>query len=219
MSRKGALLGLLTILLIAMSPTQVAAYQYSATYTWHCGLKVSIHVENIDIWATGIPYDIIARLTLVELGDVGDILGITFALRLVTESVDTGIFATGDTYAQPGDSISVVGRFNITPEQINYAWDTGYVAEYFYQLNQTVRLTNGTVQNLWMSYRGPHHASFSTASFIIYWPWLPIIFVFFIYWGIFYGVRRFNKRYDEVVARQKANLQDKSEQKSSSQTP
>ena len=123
MSRKGVLLGIVVVLLVGIAPMPTSAYQFSTTYTWQCGLRINIHVENIDIWATGIPYDIIARLTLVDLGEVDDILSLTFALKLVTESTDTGIYNTGDTYSQPGDSISVVARFNVTPEQINNAWD------------------------------------------------------------------------------------------------
>ncbi|MFX1368593.1 MAG: hypothetical protein ACFFAY_08355 [Promethearchaeota archaeon] len=198
MRRKGAILGIAILLMVSIYPSSVSAYSYWTTWSWDCGIKVNVHVESIDIWATDIPYDIFARLTLLELGNVAEVLSLTFVLKLVTESVDTGIYVVSSPWNQPGEVIEVMGRFVVSPIQINHAFETGYVAGYYYQLNMTVRLTGDSILNLWMGYKGPYPASFSTAQFIVLWPWLPIGIVFFLYWGAFYGLRRFNRRYDTV---------------------
>jgi len=195
MSRKGVFLSLAIILMVAMTPMSVEAYNNSTTWTWQCGIRVNVHIESIDLWSTAFPYDIIARLTLLDLGLVSQVLSITFAIKLITKTEDTGIYTAASPYAQPGDSISLLGRFNLTAEQIY----EGELAEYYYQLNQSVRLQNGTVQNLWMHLKGPHPASFASHPIFILWPWLPIGMVFVIYWGVFFGLRKFNRRYDEVA--------------------
>ena len=205
MSRKGVLVGLISLMLLSLSCAPVSAMRSSATLTWGvCGLKVGVRCENSDFWTTDVESDIHIRLTLADLGSVAEFIDLTLVLLLITESNDSEVFAMDSPWTHAGETIDLVGRFNITPEQVNNsAWEM-YDTGYYYQLNQTVRLDNGTIWTLYTNLKGPFHVGISTAPYIVYWPFPPIILMIFVSWGGLVLLKKFNRRYEGLEAKSEA---------------
>ena len=196
MKRKGVFLGLLVLCMTSLVCTPVSAFRVQENLSWDCGLKYQILVENVDAWSTGQEYEIFVTLTLLEIGIVLGFESVTCAIYLLTEDVQVSIQTINNHWSEIGDVVRFTSRFTLTPEQVNNSvWDI-YQALIFYQVNMSVLLDGNREQNCYMDPRGPMHVGVSTLSFWTLWPYPPIFLMMGIYFGGFFGLRKFNKRYE-----------------------
>lgn len=197
MAKKGVFVGLLVLCtFLLVSVPSVDGYYSSETLSWSNGLRISVVCENLDYWVTGTVFSIHLTLTLLATGTVIEFESITCAVYLVTEEVDVSIGVLNSPWSNPGDKVKVTVEFTVTPEQINSTgWDM-YLAQFYYQINQSNRVDGGSRINHHTDLRGPRMLNISTVQFAILWPFPPIILMMFVYWGLFAGLRRFNRRYE-----------------------
>ena len=196
MKRKWVFLGLVVLCITTLVCTPVSAFRSQQTLSWDCGLKYQLIVENADAWSTGQEYAVHITLTLLEIGIVLDFESVTFAVYLVTEDVQVYIQTINDHWSEIGDKVRFTALFTVTPEQVNNSvWDI-YQARIYYQVNQSVILDGNRELNCYMSIRGPLPVGISTLSFWTLWPYPPILLMMGIYYGGFFGLRKFNRRYE-----------------------
>lgn len=199
MSRKWALVGSLALVLLMLVQPQVAAIRTEVSPEWDCGLHVHMLIEDHDMWATGATSDIYVVLTLLDVGSVIEFLNLLVTICVTTEIVHLGQMSIPSPWDEPGDRLHIVGHFNITADEVNNAgWDI-YYGEFYVQLNYTVRLQGGEVWELYTHPYGPYLINISTFSFVVLWPFPPIILMMTIYWVGLFGLRKFNRRYLGMV--------------------
>ncbi len=196
MKRKAVILGLLVLCMTAPVITPVSAFRYQETLSWDCGLKYQILLENVDAWSTGQEYAVHVTITLLEIGIVLDFESVTFAIYLVTEDVQVYVQTINNHWSEIGDKVRFTALITVTPEQVNNSvWDI-YQALIYFQVNQSVILDGDSEMNCYMAPRGPLHVGISTLSFWTLWSYPPILIMMGIYFGGFFGLRKFNRRYE-----------------------
>lgn len=203
MKRKGVVYGLLVLCMSSLVCTPVSAYFYQETLSWDCGLKYRILIENVDIWSTDKEYAVYVTLTLLEIGIVQGFQSVTCALFLHTNDVLTTVQTINNHWSEIGDQVQFTSYFTVTPDQVN---NTGWNindAEIFFQINMSVLMDGGRELNCYMDPRGPIHIQVSTMSFMDTWLFTIIIIMIGIYYGGFYGLKRFNSRYDWFEGKRK----------------
>ncbi|MHA1948898.1 MAG: hypothetical protein ACW987_03430 [Candidatus Thorarchaeota archaeon] len=132
----------------------------------------------------------------METGTVIEFESLTCAVYVVTEEVDISIVTIDNPWNDPGDEVKLTTQFTITPEQINNTGWEFYMAEFYYQINQSTIVDGGGRVNHMTSLKGPYVLNMSTEQLAVLWPYPPIFLMMFIYWGLFVGLRKFNRRYD-----------------------
>lgn len=197
MKRNWVLLGLVVLCMTTLVCTPVSAFRSQVTMrSDYTGLRYQIICENADAWSTGQEYAVYITLTLLEMGTVLDFESLTLAIYLVTEIVQWDIITLNDPWSEIGDKIRFTAHFTVTPEQVNNSvWDI-YQAYIYYQINQSVILEGGLDFSTYTNLLGPLQVGVSTLSFWTYWPYPPILLMMGIYYGGFFGLRKFNRRYE-----------------------
>lgn len=174
---------------------QVEAGRGERTLSWQCGLKISLLVENNDFWTTDVVSEVFFILRLLEVGTVVDFQALVFHTTLVTETNYTGQMTLIDPWNTIGDEARVVAQFTIKKEDVNNAgWDI-YEASFFYNFSIFVEFDGGDNLRLYTHVYEGTPLSISTFSFIVLWPFPPIILMAAVYWTLYVGLRRFNRRY------------------------
>jgi len=197
MRGKGAVLGLLFIFMICQLPVQVEAGRSESTPTWtYYDLQLKLLVENNDFWTTGSVSELFFILTLVDPGSVVDFKLLIFEITLVTEVNYTGEFTVSDPWNAVGDEARIVCKFTVTSADVNNAgWDI-YVAQFYYNFSIIVDTDSEYNLKLHTHVNEGTPLSISTFSFIVMWPFPPIILMCCVYWGLYFGLKKFNKRYE-----------------------
>jgi hypothetical protein len=195
MRGKGVVLAVCLVVVLCLLPAPVEAGRGSQTLRWQNGLRISVQFENNDYWTTNQISEIYFTLTLLDLGTVADFQELVFRITLVTISNHTGEIRVTNPWNEVNDAVRVVARFNVTPEQVNYAgWDT-YMAEFYYDFSVFVEMDDGEEMELYTHVYDGTPLTISTFSFIVFWPFPPIVLMCFVYWGLYFGLKKFNARY------------------------
>jgi hypothetical protein len=195
MRGKGVVLGIVLVLVILQIPIHVEAGRAEKTLSWQCGLRISLLAENNDFWTTDSVSEIFFTLTLLDAGTVVDFQALIFQVTLVTERNYTGEIIIVNPWNATGDVARLTGQFAVSREDVNNAgWDI-YVASIYYNFSVLVELSGGEDMRLYTYVYEGTPLSISTFSFIVLWPFPPIILMGAAYWILYIGVRRFNKRY------------------------
>ena len=196
MRGKGVVLGLLVLFILCQFPMQVEAGRSERTLSWECGVKVHILVENNDFWTTDSVSELFFVLRLLEVGSVADFQELAFQATVMTKTNYTGEMIINNPWTTVGDEARVVARFVIDKEDVNSAgWDV-YVAAFFFSFSILVRLAGGDELRLVTYVYEGTPLSISTFSFIVLWPFPPILLMAAVYWLLYIGLRRFNRRYE-----------------------
>lgn len=198
MSRKGVCIGLIVLMILSICPQPASAWRSDRTHNWTNGMSIACHVEYSDFWTTGVVNDVFMRLTLLDTGTVAEFFEIVVFIKLETEQTDFGIYMQPDHW-EDDNVINLYAQFNVSADQVNNAeWEI-FSAGIYYQFNQTIRLDGETEERVYYtSVNGPLHVNISTIPFIVYWPYPPIILIGIVFWSLYFGVRRFNKRYSAM---------------------
>jgi len=196
MRGKGGVLGLVVLFIICQLPMQVEAGRSAKTPTWQSGLQISLHVENNDFWTTGSVSEIFFVLKLLDAGPVVDFKSLIFEITLVTEINYTGEFTVSNPWNAVGDESRIVGRFTVASEDINNAgWDI-YMGSFYYNFSVIADTPDGDDIRFYTHVYEGTPLSISTFSFIVFWPFPPIILMAGVYWALYFGLKRFDKRYE-----------------------
>lgn len=130
------------------------------------------------------------------MGSVADFQELVFQATVMTETNYTGEMTINNPWTAVGDEARVVAQFVIDKEDVNDAgWDM-YVATFFYSFSILVKLTGGDELRLTTYVYEGTPLSISTFSFIVLWPFPPILLMAGVYWLLYIGLRRFNRRYE-----------------------
>lgn len=209
MRGKGVVLGLLILFIVCQLPIQAEAGRSDRTLNWQCGLKVSVQVENNDYWTTDAVSEIFFILRLLDMGTIVDFQALIFQITVVTETNYTGQMTVIEPWNATGDEARIVGKFNIDKEDVNNAgWDI-YVASFYYNFSLLVEFEGGEELRLYTHVYEGTPLSISTFNFIVFWPFPPIILMGTVYWVLYFGLRRFNKRYEGLGSDSQSNLTNK----------
>jgi hypothetical protein len=196
MRGNGVVLGILFLFILCQLPLEVNAGRTGYTPTWSSGLQIDIDIENNDYWKTGSISEIFFTLTLLSAGPVVDFKTLIFDITVVTEINYTGQLVVNDPWNIVGDETRIVGRFNIQSQDVNNAgWDI-YMAEFYYNFSVIVDTDSYTNFRFYTHQRQGTPLNISTFSFIILWPFPPIILMMCVYWILYLGLKKFNKRYE-----------------------
>lgn len=212
MRGKGVVLGLLVLFIICQFPMQVEAGRSERTVRWECGVKIGFLVENNDFWTTDSVSELYFVLRLLEVGSVADFQALVFQATVMTETNYTGEMTINNPWSAVGDEARVVAQFVIDKEDVNNAgWDI-YVAAFFYSFSILVKLAGGDELRLITYVYEGTPLSISTFSFIVLWPFPPILLMAAVYWLLYIGLRRFNRRYEGLDTQEsgEANKEERS---------
>ena len=194
--KEGVFVGLLLLCLLTSVTVPVDAFYSSGPISWNNGLSISAVVESLDFWVTGTSCSVYLTLTLLDAGTVVEFERLTTAVYVYTEEVDTSIIENDNPWNAPEDQIRVVHSFILTSEQINNAGLIMYTGHFYYQINLTARVDDGSTHTFYTQIRGPGTLNLSTEPIAVLWPYPPIIIALSGYWLGFLGLRRFNRRYE-----------------------
>ncbi|MFX1580283.1 MAG: hypothetical protein ACFFBJ_11585 [Promethearchaeota archaeon] len=206
MRGKGVLLALLVMLMICQVPIQVDAGRSSWKPTWtYYGLQLKLLVENNDYWTTESVSELFFIFTLLDEGDIVDFKELTFEITLVTETNYTGEFSVEDPWNVVGDETRIVCQFDLLNEDVNNAgWDI-YMASFYYSFEIIVDTETEHNLKLYTNVIKGTPLSISTFKFIVFWPFPPIILMCCVYWGLYFGLKKFNKRYEGLEKIEESN--------------
>lgn len=197
MRGKGVILGIVILFILCQTPIQVDAGRTGHTLTWtQKGLKINVQVENNDFWTTDSVSEIFFILTLLDAGQVVDFKTLEFQITLVLEINYTGIIVVDDPWNAVGDVTRIVGQFSIASEDVNNAgWDI-YMGSFYYNFS-VIADTEESHDLIFptLAYEGTP-LNISVFSFIVFWPFPPIVLMLGVYWILYFGLKRFNKRYE-----------------------
>jgi hypothetical protein len=201
MSGKGVVLGLTFLLMVSQAPIQVEAGMGQQTLTWQCGLQIGVHTENNDFWTTNAISEIYFTLTLLQTGTVVDFKALIFQITLTTETNYSSMITIDNPWNASGDVAKITSQFTILKEDVNNAgWDM-YTASFFYNFSILVELNGGDEMKLYTHIYEGTPISVSTLDFMVFWPFPPIILMAIVYWVLYIGLKRFNKRYEGINAK------------------
>jgi hypothetical protein len=196
MRGNGVALGLVVLFIICQLPLQVDAGRSDGTDSWQNGLKFSVFVENNDFWTTNSVSEIFFVLTLLDAGSIIDFKTLIFEITLVTETNYTGEFTVIDPWNAVGDQVRIVGQFTLKNEDVNNAgWDI-YMGSFYYNYSVIADTTENNDIRFYTHVNRGTPLSISTFSFIVFWPFPPIILMTGVFWVAYFGLKRFNKRYE-----------------------
>ncbi|TFG26611.1 hypothetical protein EU527_19565 [Candidatus Thorarchaeota archaeon] len=206
MRGKGVVLSLLILVIVCQLPVQVEAGRSEQTLYWQCGLRIRVQVENNDFWTTDSVSEIYFILTLLDRGNITEIQALIFEITVVTETNYTGQITVNNPWSAVGDETRLVGKFSIDKEDVNNAgWDI-YMASFHYNFSLFVEFEGGEEMRLYTHVYDGTPLSISTFSFIVFWPFPPIILMGTIYWVLYFGLRRFNRRYEGLESDSRTSL-------------
>ncbi len=192
----GVILGIVLLFILVQMPIQADAGQTGRTPTWQNGLQIDVDVENSDYWATGSVSEIFFTLTLLDVGSITDFKSLIFEVTVMTEINYTGTFTVIDPWDTVGDESRIVGRFTVTNEDVNNAgWDI-YMASFYYNFSVMADTTSDTDIRFYTHVYEGTPLNISTFSFIVFWPFPPIVLMAGVYWSLYIGLKRFNKRFE-----------------------
>ena len=198
MRGKGVIAVAVMCILLAQMPLYVSAGRTDTTMYWDCGLKIGISVENLDYWTTFSDSEIYFTLTLRDAGNVTSFHYLKFRVWLVTEKVDYQEMDLNELWNGTGESIRLVAKFNVAPDEINNsAWET-YTGSFFYNYSLGVTISQAQNMELYTRDRQGTPLTISVIPFIVFWPFPPIILALVGFWSGFFILRRFNRRYAKL---------------------
>jgi len=198
MRGKGAILGLIVILILCQLPLKVDAGRSGITPTWQNGLKINVAVENNDYWTTDSVSEIFFILTLLDAGEITDFKSLIFEITVMTQVNYTGVFNVSNPWNAVGDESRIVGYFTIAAEDVNNAgWDI-YMGSFYYNFSVIADTADSTNHRFYTYVYEGTPLNISTFSFIVFWPFPPIILMCGVYWALYVGLKQFNKRYESL---------------------
>ena len=211
MRGKGVILGIVVLFLVCQMPIHADAGRSGRTPTWQSGLQIDVDVENNDYWTTGSVSEIYFTLRLLNVGPVVDFKSLIFDITVVTDVNYTGRFTIADPWNTVGDESRIVGRFMIASEDINNAdWDI-YMGSFYYNFSVIADTTDTDNLRFYTHVYEGTPLNISTISFIVFWPFPPIILMAGVYWGLYFGLKRFNKRYEGLESKTSQEISDEKE--------
>ena len=204
MSRTGIIIGLAILLVIVQSHTPVSAAMSEGEHSWNNGLRFATHVETFDFWVVDKPGMVFIRLTLLDPGTVVEFHKILCTIVVVGVTNQTYFVEKNSMLNQTGDYIDISKEFIVPPENVELNEERLYRVNYYFRYNLTVRLEGeSTYREFYTFDLGPFPFNISDMEIIALWPYPIIILMGGLYWAGFIGLRKFNKRYKEVIEYEK----------------
>ncbi len=205
MRGKGLVVIFVFTLIMFQVPMPIDAGHSGRKLTWNSGLQIDVDVENIDYWATESVSKLFFTLKLLNAGIIEDFKTLVMQVTVVTEVNYTEIITVNNPWNSVGDVSKVVAEFTISSEDISgTGWDT-YEAMFYYNLSVFADIPSYTDVQYWTyAYEGTP-LTISTLSYIVFWPFPPIILVGSVFWILYFVVRKFNKRYEDLESEQVEN--------------
>jgi len=205
MRGKGFVIVFVLAIVMLQMPLAIDAGHSGRKLTWSNGLQINVDVENIDFWATDSVSKLFFSLKLLDIGPILDFKTLIMEVTVVTKINYTDVITIDDPWTSVGDVSKVTAEFTISHNDINgTGWDT-YQTNFYYNFSVITDMEGYTDIRYYTNVYEGTPLTISTLSYIVYWPFPPIILVAAVFWVLYIVLRKFNKRYEGLDAEPTAN--------------